>query len=76
MLGMMLSCGWLLPATVTDAGAMVCVYAPQPVAGANPQTMAPASVTVAGNSQPHDNIMPSMAMNYIIALYGIYPSRN
>ncbi|MBB1650115.1 MAG: phage tail protein [Delftia acidovorans] len=51
-------------------------YAPQPVAGANPQTMAPASVTVAGNNLPHDNIMPSMAMNYIIALQGIYPSRN
>lgn len=51
-------------------------YAPQPATGANPQTMVSASVTVTGGSLPHNNIMPSMAMNYIIALYGIYPSRN
>lgn len=30
--------------------------------------------TVAGSSQPHSNIQPVLAMNYIIALNGIYPS--
>ncbi|HEY9000097.1 MAG TPA: tail fiber protein [Mucilaginibacter sp.] len=29
-----------------------------------------------GNTQPHNNIMPSIAMNYIICLQGIFPSRN
>ena len=29
-----------------------------------------------GNSQPHNNIMPSIAISYIICLQGIFPSRN
>jgi len=30
----------------------------------------------AGNSQPHDNMLPYLAMNYIIALNGIFPSQS
>lgn len=30
----------------------------------------------AGGSRPHSNIMPFLCINYIIALVGIYPSRN
>jgi microcystin-dependent protein len=30
----------------------------------------------AGGGQPHDNRSPYLALNYIIALEGIYPSRN
>ncbi|WP_035059351.1 phage tail protein [Andreprevotia chitinilytica] len=29
-----------------------------------------------GSSQPHENMQPSLVMNYIIATTGIYPSRN
>jgi microcystin-dependent protein len=29
-----------------------------------------------GGGQPHDNMQPFLAINYIIALEGIYPSRN
>jgi len=29
-----------------------------------------------GNSQPHENRQPLLAMNYIICLYGVFPSRN
>jgi microcystin-dependent protein len=29
-----------------------------------------------GNGQPHENMQPSLVMNYIISLVGIYPSRN
>jgi microcystin-dependent protein len=38
----------------------------------------PASVAIGptGNSSPHFNIQPSLGMNYIICLYGIFPSRN
>jgi microcystin-dependent protein len=36
--------------------------------------MAPAAVTPAGGSQPHDNRMPFLAVSFIISLYGIYPS--
>lgn len=32
--------------------------------------------TPVGGSQPHSNLQPYLAMNYIIALEGIYPSRN
>lgn len=38
--------------------------------------MNPASVTIAGGNQPHDNLMPILALNYIIALEGVFPSRN
>ena len=33
-------------------------------------------VTSAGNGQPHSNMQPSIALQYIICLEGIYPSRN
>jgi microcystin-dependent protein len=39
-------------------------------------TMNPAAVSVAGGSQPHNNIQPLMCVTFIIALVGIYPSRN
>ncbi len=35
-----------------------------------------ASVTGGGSNQPHDNMPPFVAMNYIIALQGIFPTRN
>ncbi len=36
----------------------------------------PLSITLTGGGQPHDNMQPSLCVNYIIALEGIYPSRN
>jgi microcystin-dependent protein len=35
-----------------------------------------ASVTSVGGSQPHNNMMPYLVLNFIIALQGIFPSRN
>lgn len=29
-----------------------------------------------GDGQPHDNMQPSLVLNYIISITGIYPSRN
>lgn len=29
-----------------------------------------------GGSQPHNNMQPYVAVNYIICIYGVYPSRN
>lgn len=51
-------------------------YAPAPATGAQPQAMVATTVAVAGGGQAHNNMMPSMAINYIIALEGIFPSRN
>jgi len=39
-------------------------------------TLAPSTVGLAGNSIPISIIQPILAMNYIIALFGIFPSRN
>lgn len=39
-------------------------------------TLAPAAVTSAGGSQPHNNMMPYLVLNFVIALQGIFPSRN
>lgn len=36
--------------------------------------MAPQAVADAGGNGPHDNMMPSLCLSFIIALQGIYPS--
>lgn len=36
----------------------------------------PTSMSIVGGSQPFNNLQPYLAVNYCIALYGIYPSRN
>ena len=38
--------------------------------------MNPGTVTNVGGSQPHNNMMPYLVLNFIIALQGIFPSRN
>src|SRR3712207_1906777 len=35
---------------------------------------APNVLTPAGGSQPHDNLMPYLAVTFIISLFGIFPS--
>jgi microcystin-dependent protein len=39
-------------------------------------TLAPASVSNYGSSQPHENRQPYLVLNFIIALQGAFPSRN
>jgi microcystin-dependent protein len=34
------------------------------------------SVMPAGGNQPHDNMAPFVAMNFVIALNGVFPSSN
>jgi microcystin-dependent protein len=38
--------------------------------------MAVGATSLTGGSQPHQNIMPYLAISFIIALQGIFPSRN
>lgn len=38
-------------------------------------TMSPTSISPVGGNQSHDNMMPSMAISFIIALQGNYPSQ-
>ena len=48
-------------------------YGATPTSGV---TLAPSTVSIAGNSLPVNLIQPILATQYIIALFGIFPSRN
>ena len=45
-------------------------------AAGSPVSMSPAAIEPAGSSIPHENRAPYLAMSFIIAVEGIYPSRN
>lgn len=42
----------------------------------NLTTLVPSTISNVGGSQPHNNMMPYLVLNFIIALQGIFPSRN
>jgi microcystin-dependent protein len=42
----------------------------------NLAAMNPAAVAPVGGTQPHENMMPYLTLNFCIALQGIFPSRN
>lgn len=54
------------------AKAVSTVYGPF----TNPVAMGAQSITSVGGSQPHENRQPYLVLNFIIALVGIFPSRN
>jgi microcystin-dependent protein len=33
------------------------------------------TAAAAGASQPHDNVQPYLTLNYLISLFGIFPSQ-
>lgn len=35
-----------------------------------------ASVGTAGGSQPHDNMLPFLSINFVISLFGVFPTQN
>ncbi len=43
-------------------------------ASAPSAAMAPQAVQSSGGNQPHDNMVPYLVINFIISLFGIYPS--
>ncbi|MGH9967466.1 MAG: phage tail protein [Pyrinomonadaceae bacterium] len=67
--------------TGTDAAPTSAVVLAKSVAQAygpfgNPVAMNAATVTNTGGSQPHENRQPFLVLNFIVALQGIFPSRN
>jgi microcystin-dependent protein len=38
-------------------------------------TMAPQAIGSSGGSQPHDNMIPFLVINFIISLFGVFPSQ-
>jgi microcystin-dependent protein len=64
-----------LPATPSLA-VTEFLYLSGAASGTTDAPPAPTSVLSAGGNQPHDNIMPILALNYLIALEGVFPSQN
>jgi microcystin-dependent protein len=55
---------------VPASGSTVLIYRPQ-----NPsQALAAQTIGPAGGSQPHENMSPYLCINFIISLFGIFPS--
>jgi microcystin-dependent protein len=55
----------------TDPNGNTAAYS----ASAN-SVMSPAAIGATAPTQPHDNMQPYLAINFIIALAGVFPSRN
>lgn len=47
----------------------------QTVSNANLTNLNPQALSIAGNNQPHNNMMPFLAVFFIIAMQGIFPPR-
>jgi microcystin-dependent protein len=64
-----------VPAKPTAANAAAyAVSQTSPYPALAPQIMQ--SSNVGGDSQPHNNMMPTLFINFIIALQGVFPSRS
>lgn len=37
--------------------------------------MSPAAIGITGGNQPHNNVQPSLVLNFVIALQGVFPPR-
>jgi microcystin-dependent protein len=67
------------PGTTADPTGSVWASSPQLAYGELPApevTLAPDDVSSVGGSQPHDNMLPYLGLNFIISLFGIYPIQN
>lgn len=53
-------------------GAVNNLYGPV----ANLVALAPGTISNVGGSQPHTNQMPTLVLNFIVALQGVFPSQN
>jgi microcystin-dependent protein len=65
--------GTVIPAQATSTAGTPNVYSAPPQA-AN-ETLHSATIANDGGSQPHSNIQPYLAMNYIISMFGTFPPR-
>lgn len=62
-----------IPATPTVVK-MYDVSVTPPIVPATP--MAPGAISVSGGNLPHENMQPFVAVTFIIAVYGVFPSHN
>jgi microcystin-dependent protein len=64
------------PTSPTALGNLWSANNAKPFAASATGSMSPAGVLNAGGNQPHENMSPYLVLNFIIALQGIFPSRN
>lgn len=57
--------------TSTASGGNAFAYKPP---GGTQVTMPAATVANSGGSQPHENMMPILCINFIISLFGVFPT--
>jgi microcystin-dependent protein len=65
-----------LAALNPSGGSARVMYTPASTTGGTNLVMDTLNIGTTGGGQAHDNMMPSLAMTYMIALYGIYPSQS
>jgi microcystin-dependent protein len=58
------------------AGAVWAAPSSPQYVGSGNAVMHPSMVSTVGGSQPHENTQPYLVLNFVIALQGIFPSRN
>lgn len=66
----------VVPAKPVDTLAAPSLYVVPGTSTINPVLMAPNTLSSVGSGQPHTNMMPTLGINYVIALEGVFPSRN
>ncbi len=61
----------------SPAGGVLAASGDSPMYSSKPadSSMSPTSISDTGGGQSHTNIQPSLALNYIIAIEGIFPPR-
>jgi len=63
--------------STSPAGNRWAVWADDPYSTAAPNaTLDPTSLATSGSAQPHENMPPFLALSFIIALEGVFPSQN
>jgi|ERR1041385_1890910 microcystin-dependent protein len=63
-------------AIFADTGTTGAITTYLPFANASQQPLLPSVLTNTGGSQPHDNMQPFLVVNFIISMFGIFPSQN
>jgi microcystin-dependent protein len=59
----------------TDPGGAIAPYFKPPLSNGRPGTMNANAISAFGGGTPHDNLQPFVVINYIISLFGIFPSQ-
>jgi microcystin-dependent protein len=59
----------------TPIGAMFAQAVSNPYAVVSPINMSNQVIGPAGGSQPHENVQPFLCINFIISLFGVFPSQ-